>query len=191
MDPNPQSSVPEGALLEALNVIHRRAGMLEIRPGFPDSVALLSKPTGSIKQIIPFASDAIIFSKNGSTWQTHIRSTLASKTGVLAPPDELTYKPHCAEGRKNLYYASGEGLQKSTSAAGAWSRAGLDPVTIHVVDAGTGSTGIAANTAVAYRAVIRRTDASGYIIRSAPSGRAVYRNTAAAIHRLYHVSLGP
>lgn len=184
-DANPYSRAPQGAMSIASNVVMRAPGVLEPRPGF-NVLSQSTRPGAATECIVPFDSGLVLFNLSGATWTCQTASAYASISGMIAPPSGYqSYRPRTTGARNNLYYASSTGIRKITGVgATAWSAAGVECLGgfSEVLGAGKAS---ANNMYVAYRTVMRQTDANDYIRRSSPSPRVVYKNTSGGAADLY------
>lgn len=173
-DPNPHTDVPEGALKRAEEVVFRRKGVVEPRPGFQalDGFEDVDRVYG----ILPFDGDYITVGRpavsDSTAWSTE--TTIQTEDG-----DGLEWDPNAirAQGaRKNLYLTTSDAVRKVSAAEDDTAyRAGIG---IPVVSKYSNTDGVAvdAESRVAYRALFRKTDANGVIVRGGPSGRLLYEN---------------
>lgn len=183
-NPSAYSAVPPGALKEATNVVLRRAGVVEPRPGFSPLQLLPSSSLASVHALIDYP---------GTGHQLHVGAAAATNTtfingaAVTTPGGAaLTWtrgRIFGAPARKNLYLTTHDGVRKltGTSASGEIAdRAGTPPPFLLVEsDTSTGGT-VAQNRYYSYRAVKVRKDVNGVEVRSAPSNRVIYGNTNAS-----------
>lgn len=183
LDPS-ERLAPQGSLRRAENVVLRRQGILEPRPGFKSLYAAGdgTPPQGYIvRRLFSYAEKLLVSALSGSTWAHYWSSSFATAiTGIGSPPTGRYQKS--ATMRKSLYTTSGTGIKKLTSSSDtAAESAGVEimqGVLSHV--ARTGSESVLANgKQVAYRYVLRRTDANLYILRSAPTAWTQIVNTHA------------
>lgn len=183
-DPNPHSEVPPGALSQADDVILRRPGVIESRPGFATAISGWTPPAGTVRAAIPFDGDVLLWSLSGSTWTVKWLSdgdTVSGPQATALNPAVAKYVGH-ASARQSLYTAGLLGVQKIESATDTTSNEagmcrGLQglPST-----SASGSTWLAHTDYVAYRILYRRTDTHDYDVRGAPSGRVVVHNVDGA-----------
>ncbi len=179
IDPNPLSGdAPKGALLRADNVVLRRKGTAEPRPGFKvlDTFVGLSKMYG----LIPFDGGYLgvgeFIDVNTTFWNTG-GAGVTDGSGALSWDRDAIRS--CAA-RKNLYITTSDAVRKLTGATDEIAaRAGLGTVTAYAEPLGAGSA-VPANTYVAYRSVMRRRDTNGLVLRGEPSGRVIFQNTTGA-----------
>ena len=174
-DPNPHGAVPKGALKTAKNVVLRRDGLLEPRPGFERSSASLTGTDPS--QLIPYDGDLLIVEKNGGTEKTdwyNAGTPTNVKDDDSADLDWDMDHIGAAESRGNLYIATQDSVRKLTSKSDtAAKKAGAPiPLSISLNTAGAGVV-LDQYGGRAYRAVIRRTDANNVIVRSPVSAASI------------------
>lgn len=191
-NPSAYSAVPPGALDEAENVVIRRPGIVECRPGFPQfnpasldaSVSnALSESYGLIDY--PGTLNVIVVGEpaSGSADTTYAVDGATDPCIVITEPsgDPLTWtRPYIfgAAARKNLYLSTSDAVRKvaGISAVTTAARAGTPPPFLIITD-DTSTGGIfAQGSYVSYRAVKVRKDENGVITRSAPSNRVIYGN---------------
>lgn len=174
-----EEDVPLGAMDVAQNVVLRRPGILEPRPGITRDVsldaALITPSRGSgFGSAIVVASSASAFthaSVDSSGMPRQVSTRFLFSAGPAAANTRF------ATQRGNLYATRSGGIAKLTAATDANQRqAGISapPLARISPQAGTRDTG-----RVAYRAVFRREDANNYILRSAPSPRQIYNPSTA------------
>lgn len=174
-DANPLVAVPEGALDEASEVVARRVGELEPRPGFKRGTAL-----GSFESIIALCGfrDALLaVGLEGVTPKTRLTT---NHTVLDEDAGELSWAlDHIRgqEARGNFYLTTSDKPRKLTAVgANQTARgAGVVPPTLHSTTT-TSGTFLADGESVSYRFCVKRTDENGLVTRSAPSGRCIVTN---------------
>ncbi len=168
-----------GALRRADNAVSSRDGLIEPRPGFQRDATLVTATTPGAsytpRAILPYDGEMIALSWDGSgAWDVRYLEAGDDITGTVTPPDYSFCDPHGVEARGNFYLCTSSGMQKLTANDDtAFGVVGKEVVGVDGTRAAlthNSPTGIPGNTAVAYRALIRSEDESGYIIKSAPSG---------------------
>lgn len=171
LDPSPHSDAPPGALREALNVVVRRAGVVERRPGFEDMG--VSYAAERIVGLIPY---------NGGLMQvteTQVRN--ASGTAITSSPDPGPgfQGASWAVTKKNLYLPSAGTLLKrvESKTGSAASNHGVPRGRSGIVDEATSpdNAWLANGETVAYR-VVYKVEVNGIPVLGAPSGRMVFEN---------------
>lgn len=172
-------STPAGALAEADNVVIRRKGVAEPRPGFSGTStvdlvsvhALLGYP-GQEKLVVGEPNVG-----NDTTWQGAGEITDEDNNPLVWERGRIFGAPV----RKNLYLTTSDALRRLSSPHENFARkVGAPPLVIAIVDdPSTSATLAPTNTFYSYRAVKLRTDPNGMVVRSAPSNRVVYGNTTA------------
>lgn len=167
------SAAPPGGMLIADEVVIRRDGLVEPRPGFSaaDEFGTLT----SLRRMVDFQSS--YFGVKLDTTQTKWTNGTAIKTEA-ATPAELSWTIDAIKGqeaRKNLYITTSDTPRKICAPLDATAYpAGLPPLQIVTTSLVAPGGNFAVNTLVAYRAVLKRTDANGTVVRSAPSGNIDY-----------------
>jgi hypothetical protein len=179
---------PPGALKRAENVVIRRAGVVEQRPGayrFDD----LALSGDAMLKLVPYAESTLACYDDGGNaewWDVDadvaVQYTLPTGGGATNPalfradliPDA------CARG--NLYVGYRDGVLK-WDGAGAFETAGV-PMLFNVTHS-TAATGfLASNMRVSYRVVAKKTDANGVEVRSRPSGAVTASNATGGTVRV-------
>jgi hypothetical protein len=170
---NEFSSVPEGALSVADNVVIRYPNVIEPR-------------RGRVKWGDLSATGAHAIFEYGGTHLVHHNTTNLSRenasvysaySGSYAAPQATLLRMKGAEAQQNFYFTTSEGVYCLDSISGTPYKAGVvgaDVPSLSVVAGSWFTTG----TAVAYRIVWCRKDANGQLHLGAPSGRAVIDNTS-------------
>lgn len=188
-DPNLLSKVPEGALVEASNVIIDRDGVIEPRRGLAAYGNEFGIGTDRAKQLINYKdrilihySDKLLFNANehnnvdDGDFQEFDGSFTELEPGL---------RIKSVEGNRNLYFTTNDGVKKisATTASDFTTASGFitDAGGIKALDV-TGqlnneSTGfLPANSKVAYRIVWGITDNNDNLILGSPSSRLVITN---------------
>lgn len=194
-NPSAYSAVPDGALDEATNVVIRRPGIVECRPGFPrfNPTTLESSVTNSLEAmhgLIDFPGTETIIAVGdpapGCDDTTYAVDGTTSPCVVITEPsgDPLEWtRPYIfgAASRKNLYLSTADAVRKITGVTGTptAARAGTPPPFLVIRDDTTTGGTVPQDTYYSYRAVKVRKDANGVETRSAPSNRIIYGNLAA------------
>ncbi len=166
------TKAPNGALLEALNVVSRRPGLVEPRPGFKHSVLYWGEdgPGADVERLHSYAGHLIAQFRSSSAliWDTDFEDP------VVLDQDYFD----TAEVRKNLYLPAPAGLHKITGLNTAATRAGAPTPAVLVTGVSNG-VAVEVGMYVAYRVLTMRKDANGVEVRSAVSGRTIITATSA------------
>ena len=192
-DPNPHSDAPAGALRTADNVVIRRAGVLEPRPGFrPEGVegsgryvGLHVAPTGDTEEFYGQTPGALEDEDGAAV------ALAGEVTGAITQSGEYAGAP-VARLYDRLYVpAVGAGVVAAVSDAAARAsglpRAGQPVITSTSTDV---PAWLADDDAIAYRAVLVN-DVGDRILVGPPSGRTEYRNTTGAtVYPVVRLSIG-
>lgn len=174
--PNPLKA-PEGALLEAENVMSVRPDILEYRPGFArDGTAPLDVSGNAPEGMFPFDGDMLVYNDNaaGSNKRFDWAATELNVTGIGSTTKVTLHDfapPRAMLARKNLYVCSRAGQYKLTSASDtAAERCGLVRPALRSASHVTGSAVVVGNAnSYAHRFCFRKEDANEVITRSPPS----------------------
>lgn len=179
---DPFSSVPEGSLSVAKNVVIDQKNLLSPRRGYS---ALPVFEAGSVE--VPFSNGQNIFEFNGYTHYQRASGEMyywngavwVEYTGTFVKPPNAN-RSRSAIANKNSYHTSANGVQKVSTLGGsivdAGARPGYAPTATLV---GAGSLFTATNDGVAYRIVWGYKDANQNLILGAPSNRTVVVSTGA------------
>ncbi len=177
-DPSPHSEAPDGGLDRAEEVVFRRKGTAEPRPGFKadDTFASLENTLG----ILPYDGTYLAV---GTAPAETATTYWASGTGVDEPGGGALEWHRDAiraqESRKNLYLTTSDAMRKVTGNGDTEATPVGLPVPVLEPQASSSGTSLEAGKRVAYRAVFKRVDANNVTVVSTPSGRLIYDNTDA------------
>lgn len=178
-DPNPHKGVPKGALRVADDVVLRRDGILQPRPGFryDDDLAQGADPL----YMIPYDGDILVIgdaASNLTEWESAGTAVQDDASNAL---NWDTDHARGAQARGNLYLTTQDAVRKLTSGTDtAAKRAGAPRVAmLAITQTGSGSTVLQQYGGRAYRAVIKRTDANGVVTRSAATPSFVIQRSTA------------
>lgn len=169
---------PEGALLEAENVMSVRPDLLEYRPGFKrDTTCVLDVSGNRPFAIIPYDGDLLVYSDNGIAGTNKRFDWAASEINVTGIASTLRVAlqafspPRGALARKNLYICTRAGIYKLTSKTdSAGERCGLVRPALRSASHVTGGAVVVGNAnSYAHRFCYRKEDANEVITRSPPS----------------------
>lgn len=189
-DPGPFTAAPDGAMVEAQNVVVLRPGVLEPRPGtrwFKDSTA----KSGSYKACAVYADT------DGDAWTVLFAAAwLMRKNGgttITGPSSFLSGRIRFAPTGGRVLFTTENGVctlpeQPASPASGSATvayRAGMPQpyaprilVTAASASYPAGSNWLANGSSVAYRVTLVRKLANGAMLESAPSGRVVATNSS-------------
>jgi hypothetical protein len=178
-------NAPPGALDVANNVVIRKPGVIEPRPGCTQ-VGLTGEPASvTVNKIWEY--DGKIHVLASGTWRQYLsatKRTLVNTAGSTIDPalfrNDLV---PIAQARGNCYVGTQKGVLKLTgSSVTSFVESGaLCPFAVSAVGSAAGTpAAVATATKVAYRVVLKRTDANGLVTRSIPSASAEYSNTSGA-----------
>jgi len=185
-DPSPHGAAPPGALRTATNVVLRRAGAVEPRPGFFQDKARPDVNLALVHAILGYAGYPSTVIYVGEAQATHTTYMTDGGPAIAVTMDSGGALPwtrghiQAAATRKNLYLSTADAVRKITSNTDTTaSKAGTPPCLLELSAGTSPGTAVPAGKAVSYRAVVVRTDANGVVVRSAPSNRVIYRNVGA------------
>jgi hypothetical protein len=188
-DPNPLSSAPRGALREAKNVVIRRDGTLEPRPGFQlremqDGQAM----SGTPQRMIPWGN-YIVYVTDSGTWVVDPYNDAVVTPGALAITG-LAYgtlgsgfAARAVETRDSLYLTTTTGLRKITSSTATASEAvglsGRRNLIYYAFPDGSGLGPCDSGDQAAYRMTVQRRSSNELVVTSSPTARTIGTSTAA------------
>lgn len=119
--PGPMTDAPDGALLQADDVVIDRDGVVGPRRGFSQ---LAGTVAGAINRISSYQdtlllhhSNTTLVYRNGSSW--------TALSGTYAAPDSSTAKIRFAEAAKNLYFTTSSGVYRLDAYSGTPGLAGV------------------------------------------------------------------
>jgi hypothetical protein len=176
---------PPGALTRAKNVVIRRAGACEVRPGLGQFTSDLSSVAETTVKIIGYEDTTILVGEEGAEWTRVVSAgepilyTPADGSTAISPAtfsDDLI--PH-AQTRGNLYIGTGLGVVKyDGDPSDEFEVAGV-PLAFTVFAYANIFVGGFLPTAnqVGYQIVAVKTDTSGLVTRSRPTGAMYAINT--------------
>lgn len=174
---NSLSEVPEGALLEADDVVIEREGEISKRRGMNrygvtfDADRLFEYQN----KLLGLAGSTLKYDANGdgSLWTAY--------AGAFADPNSTT-RMRSTQGLKNLYFTSSAGIMKTDAVTKIPIRAGISTgLDIGLNRVGTGSSWFLPDTQVAYRILWGRIDDNDFLVTGAPSFREVITNASTAV----------
>lgn len=187
----PHSAAPPGALLKADNVVIRKPGVVEPRPGSVAvsvhadvaKIATSFSFDGANYWYVDTGANAGLFQGSASTRLTYT-SIDGSASYVLAANTGRKYGLQTALSDDRILLCTAYGVLGVHKDQADWTdHAPLGVprlAVIYTAAVDTTSTWLPTGYQVAYRLVTKRTWSSGRISRSAPSGRVVVQNTAGA-----------
>lgn len=180
-DPNPHKGVPKGALRVADDVVLRRDGILQPRPGFryDDDLAQGADPL----YMIPYDGDILVIgdaSSDLTEWESAGTAVQDDASNAL---NWDTDHARGAQARGNLYLTTQDAVRKLTSGTDtAAERAGAPrPANLwwlFEITSGTPAL-VSQYGGRAYTLILERTDANGVVAKSAPTPALIFQNTAA------------
>lgn len=177
LHPNPYS-LPEGALLEANNVVIDRPGVISKARGLNRYGDALSNPPTTLAEF-----DDTVIVQDGSTlkYDSDGAGTWSSLSGTFSAPD-VNNRIRYAEALFALFFTTSEGLYRLDALTGTPTRAGM-PQGLDLQDTftGTGLGWFTPATQVGYKIVWIRKDANDQEIYGAPSFREVIKNPYTAV----------
>lgn len=184
-NPNQLSEIPEGALLEAKNIVIDRGGVIESRRG----QSVVHTFSDAIKQIYEYQNLIIINYGNKLAYQIDDDYNFLDYAGDYFNFAGLKIKSTLSN--KNIYFATISGVKKLSSIAdtqlsdsGVFKALDGSGTAISPVS-GTGW--LAHDEAVAYRLVWGFRDANNNLLLGSPSGRTIVTGTGSS--GTYNVSL--
>jgi hypothetical protein len=184
------SSVPEGALAVANNVMISERDVIEPRRGQYSLAYTFGAGSDRAKALFSYGSTLLV--QYATSIAKDTGSAFSAYSGTFTPVDDTLCRMRGVEAAQNLYVNTATGVKVLDSAAGAFSSAGV-PQCLDVYEVGmvTSASGfLAADRAVAYRAVVGQQDAHSQMRFGAPSQRTVVTNNASYTSNLGGVAAG-
>lgn len=186
-DPNPITGVPPGAMREASNVVIRRDGIVQPRPGFKKTLLVDDESAPnvtSVARLVPWKDSTLVYQSDGTAafYLNESGGTQLSNSYQLTGAVGTDFVARAVETRSNLYVCASDGVRKYASdtdnepdIAGRSARRCTAALSLQ------GSTGwFTTLNYVAYRIVIQHRDENAVVVNSAPSGRYIIYNSAGA-----------
>lgn len=172
--PNTFSGVPQGALLEADNLVIPNKNLAESRRGQTQYGAPLTISSGQVNKLFNYKTDLITNYYNKMAYDSGSGSWTDYSGTYLAPSSLM--KMRSLESNSNFYFTTSKGIFKLDELTATPKPAGV----VRAL-AGTGqldgmSGWLVADSAVAYRIVWGYTDANNNLILGAPSQRIIVVN---------------
>jgi hypothetical protein len=171
--PNTLSAVPQGSLLQAVNVVLSRPEVIEQRRGMAPVGTVL---TNNIDSLYSYQSRMILHNGTTFAYDSDGFFTWVNYSGSYSAPTGAI-KIRSIQQNKNLYFTTSTGFQKLDSLTGAVTFSGA-PAGLDGSGSTTGAGWFTNNTQVAYRIVFGYTDANQNLILGAPSQRIVVSNSS-------------
>jgi hypothetical protein len=168
-NPNDIGEIPEGALVQADNVVISRDGIVEARRG---------SEIKSVKQLVAlFGFKGRLLGSTGTALSL-AASDFSSWSDYAGAVPAAGNRLRTAMANGNLYVASAQGIQRLESPTGTLMPAGSPPgLDLQTSVSGAGNA-VPNNTQVAYRSIFGYRDGNGNFIVGVPSSRSVLVNTA-------------
>jgi hypothetical protein len=174
--PNNLSSVPEGALEVANNVVIDKSNIVESRRGQGQYGSPLSIGAGQVNKIFNYASSTIVHYDTKLAYDSG-SGTYVDYTGTYTAPTS-TLKMKSLEALRNFYFTTDAGVYKLDSLTATPRPAGVVKALSGTYTT-TGTLGfLEADTAVAYRLVWGYIDENENLLLGAPSQRLVAVNNS-------------
>lgn len=175
-DPNPHGDVPPGALTEARNVVIRRRGIIEPRPGLARTVYDVTPATG-LHRLISYDGKLFGLDTSSNRWRNLTDGTVVQFGGGDSI-DLIARNGMSEQSKQNLYVATSDGVLRITSGSDTSAqRAGMiRGIAAHTTGLTTFAPWLADGEEVAYRTVFVRT-VNDLEIEGPPSGRYFVANS--------------
>lgn len=198
--PNEYGDLPPGTLSTGDGIQIRRSHVIEPRNSFQEWMATpqgLMVGTSYPVKVWPTGSDnRVVILHNGTTYQTVILDgTPPANSFVLDGPDSLTSfnpgKTHITRTRKRIIfsYSKYPVIWDPTDATYTARQAGIAPLFLSDITPTTGGSIWLHGNYVGYAAVVRRTDADGYVVRGDASNKLIEANGGFGSEELATVKL--
>lgn len=182
-DPSAFGSASPGALRTADDVVIRRKGSVQPRPGFQGGEftgATLNEIYGYVDFVGATGTPAHLTvgepdTTNTTFWSTGNAVTKA-ETGALPWTRGHIFG---AVARRFLYLSTSDYVRRLISTSDTTAdRAGAPPPFLVLRTGSASGTAVLTVTTVSYRAVVVRKTSTGLVVRSAPSNRVIFKNTS-------------
>lgn len=188
-DPNLLSKVPEGALVQADNVIIDRDGIVEPRRGFGKFAEDFGVPDDTAKQMLSYKNRLLVHYDNKLMFNANPHLPDVDGNFETFDGDYLETSPGLRikgiESNRNFYFTTSDGIKKisATTAEDLSTDPGyiIDAGGVKALDvtgkiSGSGEGFLPADSAVGYRVVWGYKDANDNLILGSPSSRLVVKN---------------
>lgn len=179
LHPNPYA-LPEGALLEADNVVIDRPNVVSKVRGFNRYGDALANPASAIGE---FNDTLLVLDGSTLKYDSDGAGTWSSLSGTYAAPDSSN-RMRFQVARKSLYFTTSGGVYRldELDTPGTPARSGIQQgLDIAATFTGTGLGWMTPDTQVAYKIVYLRKDANNRELIGAPSFREVVTNSYTAV----------
>jgi hypothetical protein len=180
--PNYLSSIPEGALTEALNVVIDRNNIIEPRRGFFAYGNTFGASTDRVKQLFNYKNRVLRHVNSSIQYDSDEEGTFSTITGTVNEV-ETGLRIKGIESNSNFYFVSSDGMRKiaANSAASLAStsieKAGGPKALDVIANTNFTSSGfLSPNSLVAYKIVWGKKDANENLLLGSPSSRTVVEN---------------
>lgn len=180
-DPSDETA-PPGALLTANNVVIRRKGVVEPRPGF--DIAKTLSLGSEVRRAVPFDDDLLMLThSSGAFWYSDKSEAQDEDDSSLSDIDDENFRGVQAAG--NLYLPFSDGVRKVTAALDDEAeKTGAPFPGFLIFSAEAAGSAVANGKVVRYRALLKREDANGLVLRSIPTAPMLYDNDAGATQKV-------
>lgn len=177
--PNNFSKIPKGALVEAINVVLDRDGIISSRRGFKAYSTSLGATVTHATTFTSFQDGIILHKAVTNKLARDVAGTFTEYTGTYSKPSsDNGSRIRFITANKNLYFATAAGVYKLDSLTGTPVSAGA-PRGFGGTGATTGGSGFMTNSVnVAYRIAWGIKDANNNLILGVPSERIVVSNSS-------------
>ncbi len=178
-NPNDLSSVPEGALAVANNVVIEKESIVETRKGQNFYGNKLNLPSGQINKLFNYKRALLVHADNTLSYDSDNNGNWVAYTGTYLAPEVAT-QIRSLESNRNFYFTTSKGIFKLDTLTSTPMQSGA-PRGLDGSGVVTGSVGFMPDdTQVAYRVVWGYKDASSNLIIGSPSQRIIVSNSAGA-----------
>lgn len=175
-NPNDLSKVPPGALLQAVNTVIDRDGILEQRRGFKGAGTQINLGSSIVDNMFAYQNRLLLHYGNTFAYDSTGSMTWTEYAGTYGVPTGA-YAVHSVQSNKNIYFTTNKGIVKNDALANTLRSSGV-PEALDGQGSPTGSGWFTNNTQVAYRILWGYVDANNNTILGAPSQRIVVANNS-------------
>ncbi len=175
--PNSLSSVPEGALTIADNIVIDRDNCAEVRRGRDFYGTQLTTGTSLIQNIYQYKKTLLTRYNNTLAYDSNGLGTWVNYSGTFANPD-TNYTCQSAQANSNFYITTASGVLKLDSVTATPTTAGVVRALGGSLALTGGSGFLANNGQVLYRIAWTHTDANNNVVIGAPSEQLTIGNSS-------------
>lgn len=176
LQPNQLSSVPEGALAIANNIVIDRDSVAESRRGLKQYSSAAASHV--MDAMFTYRDRLIVHYNSTFAYDSDGAGTFVDYVGTFANPAS-GYTIHSVEANRSIYFTTSTGVKKLDSLTGTISSSGMPTALDGTATVNAAATGwMTDSTNSAYRMVWCYEDANDYLVMGAPSQRVFITNSS-------------